>query len=279
MRFVKTGETLSGSMDMQMVAQEDYSRVQAALICILTLEDNLPAVDRKIRSDDGYYALIFHNYNQTVDLDNWHERMRRNPDAKLAAILNVRSNPETGSLVVRVGKQGGNAPVIDTAGFTVPHAPPPSSSTKRLRQGETAEESSSVLVHEGLLAHAADDLWESIERHYDTSEVLPSDMESVLAIIFSVVTLEKAHPTLDVTIRREHNCYRMTFKGFAEIADWDHWYTCLRLRPDPRIYSIHSLGVNPKTGVLDIVAGMRAVNAPMMNTAAASGGGRKRGRD
>ena len=122
---------------------------------------------------------------------------------------------------------------------------------------------------------------EKLSKRYDTSEVAPEDLSSVMAAIYTICTLETSAPELDISIKARNGYYAIIVKKFNEFIDIPNMYRELFGDPDPKT-NIVGGGINPETGVLIVRSGMQSEGHPIIESSGGGGGGgggpRKRGR-
>ena len=253
-QMVKVGETISADQhDTREVLPEDMSPVHATIHCILSLERLTTVVVCRVKRYEGYYSLIFPEYNEYIDIDNFHRAVRATLNPKMLAMQQCQISPRTGSLLVRVGMQGVAPPAIDGVGGS------DVSNRKRNRSS-----SSDALPVAAAVQHVPENrrfvnMREVLSNHYDCSEVHTEDVNSVLATLNSLLCLENGMPVLPCRITRRMGFYTLSMTGFTELIDLDKLHALIRLDPDPETLHgvtksplVEWVGANPKA--ISIVA-------------------------
>jgi hypothetical protein len=238
--------------DTSEVLPEDLSPVHATIYCILSLEPLTSFVKCKVARFEGYYSLAFPDYNEYIDVDNFHRAVRATHNPKMLAVQQCQINPRTGSFLVRVGMQGTAPPAIEGGGGG-------GGESSRKRTRSTSTDALVVAPQHVPENRRFVNVREVLSNHYDTSEVHAEDVGPVLATLNSLLCLESGMPVLPCKISRCDGFYTLAVTGFTELVDMDKLYSFIRLDPDPetlhgvtKVPLVEWVGANPK--VITIVA-------------------------
>ena len=124
-RMVKIGESLSDSYDLSAALPNDKANVAGWIRVAVTISDSAPELGFKLEKHAGFYSAIFRGFDEPLDGDVLHYRLRGDPDNKYEGLLKYFFNPKAGLLILRIGMLDPSAPVERKPG-----------STKRSRTGE-----------------------------------------------------------------------------------------------------------------------------------------------
>lgn len=97
-------------------------------------------------------------------------------------------------------------------------------------------------------------LGEQLSAHHDLSEVEEFDKPSILALIYTVVTMEEDTPQVTLKVNRQPGYYALIFRDFNCNVDLIKAYRVLVAEPDPKIPPVMTVHFNPHTGSLIVRA-------------------------
>jgi hypothetical protein len=239
------GETLATNYDLSAVDEEDRSSVVATMTCVATLEQSVPRLDMAVTREAGYYVITVRDFNEYIDLRNWHERVRvRAFGTKMRLVRNFLCNPGSGTLVVRVGMHQSTAGSVDVLPALL------AAPVSRKRGAPTAE-----AVAPPIDLKLARRIMAALEQRCDMDKVQLEDRKRVLSVLYHVTMLDPSHPLLDIRQpQRDTGGYVVTCRGFPNLVDFDEWYTALLGNPhnDESLRSLRSVSYNPAQGVLQL---------------------------